>query len=344
MSESSKDLEDLARELLTRANISEIPHLIEPIHRGGNNQIFLVDCKNKKYILKKYYQHLEDKRDRLNNEFTFLQATQERALHQTPKTYAKTNSTTAALYEYVEGKSISDASEVTESLVTQAAQFIANINTRNIPILENTLAPASEACFSINEHIKNIDFRIQELIEVKPHHKHDPEFTRIIGKIIECWEVVKGSVIDCCRKELIDIDQELSLNERILSPSDFGFHNAIIRPNNIVTFIDFEYAGWDDPAKLVGDFFAQVAIKIDPKYLNLFIKTAFGNFKNFEVIHKRSNLLLNAYKIKWCCIVLNIFLPKHLARRKFSNPNLNIIKLKNIQLYKAWQLLKEIPK
>ena len=25
-------------------------------------------------------------------------------------------------------------------------------------------------------------------------------------------------------------------------------------------FLDFEYAGWDDPAKLIGDFFCQPAI------------------------------------------------------------------------------------
>ena len=58
MSESSKDLQDLARELLTQANISAIPHLIEPINRGGNNQIFRIACKNKKFILFIQLNHL----------------------------------------------------------------------------------------------------------------------------------------------------------------------------------------------------------------------------------------------------------------------------------------------
>lgn len=342
MSESSKDLKYLARELLTQANISATPRLIEPIHRGGNNQIFLVDCKNKQFILKKYFQHPEDKRDRLNNEFNFLQVTHGRVLDQTPKAFSKADSSNAALYEYIEGKTIANTSEVTQSLITQAAQFIANLNIHDTPTLEKLLAPASEACFSINEHLNKIDFRIEELIQIKPQNQNDLEFNQTLDEIILLWAKVKASVIRCCQIESIDPDQELPLNERVLSPSDFGFHNAIIRPNQTVAFIDFEYAGWDDPAKLVGDFFAQVAIKIDSRHLNLFLKIAFGKSQNYELIQKRVNLLLSAYKIKWCCIVLNIFLPKHLARRQFSSPKLHIAELKKTQLYKARKLLKEI--
>ena len=342
MSESTKDLKDLARELLTQANISAAPQLIEPIHRGGNNQIFRIDSKNQQFILKKYFQHSQDTRDRLSNEFNFLQSTRDRALDQTPKAFAKANSCSAALYEYIEGKAIADASEVTESLITQAAQFIANLNSHYAPTLEKLLAPASEACFSINEHLNKIDFRIEELIQIKPHHQNNLEFNQILDEIILHWKEVKTLIIQSCQIESIDLDQELPLNERVLSPSDFGFHNAIIRPNQTVAFIDFEYAGWDDPAKLVGDFFSQVAIKIDSRYLNLFLGIAFGNSQNYNFIKKRAILLLSAYKIKWCCIVLNIFLPKHLARRQFSHPNLNITELKKAQLNKAQQLLKEI--
>ena len=42
--------------------------------------------------------------------------------------------------------------------------------------------------------------------------------------------------------------------DKCLSPSDFGFHNVIVEKDKILRFIDFEYAGWDDPAKMVSDF------------------------------------------------------------------------------------------
>ena len=41
--------------------------------------------------------------------------------------------------------------------------------------------------------------------------------------------------------------------ERCISPSDFGLHNAI-RTAADIRFIDFEFAGWDDPAKALVNF------------------------------------------------------------------------------------------
>ena len=47
-----------------------------------------------------------------------------------------------------------------------------------------------------------------------------------------------------------------AIGRTIISPSDFGFHNTLVRPDGELQFLDFEYAGFDDPAKLVGDFYA----------------------------------------------------------------------------------------
>jgi thiamine kinase-like enzyme len=40
----------------------------------------------------------------------------------------------------------------------------------------------------------------------------------------------------------------------IVSPSDLGFHN-ILKYKKKLYFYDFEYAGLDDPIKLICDFF-----------------------------------------------------------------------------------------
>ena len=39
-----------------------------------------------------------------------------------------------------------------------------------------------------------------------------------------------------------------------MSPSDFGLQNTLFTKNKLF-FIDFEYAGLDDPAKCLLDFF-----------------------------------------------------------------------------------------
>ena len=41
---------------------------------------------------------------------------------------------------------------------------------------------------------------------------------------------------------------------QVFSPSDFGFHNALLKDNGKLCFLDFEYFGRDDPVKLMADF------------------------------------------------------------------------------------------
>ena len=50
------------------------------------------------------------------------------------------------------------------------------------------------------------------------------------------------------------LTEELRQETMCIFSSDFGFHNALIDESGTVYLLDFEYAGWDDPAKLVCDF------------------------------------------------------------------------------------------
>ena len=76
------------------------------------------------------------------------------------------------------------------------------------------------------------------------------------------WDEVRRRVLDRCQACGISPEEELGPADRVLSPSDFGFHNALLDRQGNVRFFDFEYAGWDDPAKLVCDFFCQVEVPV----------------------------------------------------------------------------------
>ena len=52
--------------------------------------------------------------------------------------------------------------------------------------------------------------------------------------------------------------------------------------------------------------------------------------------------MLKAYKIKWCCITLNIFLPEYLARKQFVNSAVNIVEFEKMQLNKSRKILNDI--
>ena len=83
-------------------------------------------------------------------------------------------------------------------------------------------------------------------------------------------------------------------------------------------FIDFEYAGWDDPAKMICDFFCQPAVPAPQTWHRHFAHSVVAGFAGREELLQRVQILLPLYRIKWCCIVLNGLLPEGHARRLFA--------------------------
>ena len=129
----------------------------------------------------------------------------------------------------------------------------------------------------------------------------------------------------------------MSEDDRCISPSDFGFHNVLLKNDGALCFIDFEYAGWDDPAKLIGDFFCQPAVPVPPVYFDEFAAMVVSYSVRPEALRERAYLLLPAFQIKWCCIMLNEFLPAAAQRRQFADPTSSLDQRQRKQLDKTEQ-------
>jgi hypothetical protein len=92
-----------------------------------------------------------------------------------------------------------------------------------------------------------------------------------------------------------------------LSPSDFGFHNVIRRDDGSLCFLDFEHAGWDDPAKLLADFILQPEALLCAETAECFLERL-GESEPFGGdIRKRVGETLAIQKCKWTMIILNVF-------------------------------------
>jgi hypothetical protein len=99
------------------------------------------------------------------------------------------------------------------------------------------------------------------------------------------------------------IQDELDESLLCISPSDFGFHNAI-RTASGVRFIDFEFAGWDDPAKTLADFALQPRIPIGPILFPLFCEMVGGHASR-----RRCIVLASILQLKWASIILGVLDP-----------------------------------
>jgi hypothetical protein len=124
------------------------------------------------------------------------------------------------------------------------------------------------------------------------------------------------------------------MEHRVLSPSDFGFHNALKDEAGKLWFFDFEYAGWDDPAKLLCDFFCQPQVPVSIEHAESFVETLQMTVGD-EDLPARYKLLLPLHAAKWACILLNEFLRSDADRRRFAG----LMDRRTAQLEKARAML-----
>jgi len=137
-------------------------------------------------------------------------------------------------------------------------------------------------------------------------------------QLIPAWENLKKRITEGLSS--VEINSPMDRTSWILSPSDFGFHNTLEHGEELY-FFDFEYAGWDDPAKLICDFVCQPEIPVNRTHAELFVNELINDFPEGESFIRRVRLLLPGHRLKWCCILLNEFLPVNLQRRLHAGRN-----------------------
>jgi hypothetical protein len=333
---SDAGLKDKARDLLRNALSVEATSLT-PCSEGGNNRGLIADTPKGRFFVKSYFQAASDKRSRLRTEWDFLTCATALGLEATPRPVASDPIGGIGIYEFVEGRKLIPV-EINDNAVMAAARFLKALNSPKARQAAVGLPPASEACFSIASHLDLIEHRLARLSEaVASHGQSDPDAARFIVNLRNTWNNIKQNIRERAGPEF---ESDLPIALRCVSPSDFGFHNALRRPDGRLCFIDFEYAGWDDPAKTVADFFCQPALPVNARYLERFATEFFSVFPNPDFLSERTLLLRPIFQIKWCCIMLNIFIPENAERILFARPDLNETDHKQQQLDKAASALK----
>jgi hypothetical protein len=334
------DIEVRISALFQKAGISGPAQVIEPLGLGGNNRAYRVETTGGVFAVKQYFSHAGDSRNRLLSEYAFLVYAAKSAPGMASAALACDYEHGVALYEFIDGVPFNPG-KVTAEHVGVAAQFFSKLNDPGYRSGAQ-LPLASEACFSILEHLNLIDIRLKKLARIEKKSQADCDALDLIMCISSQWQSLKASIENVAQEESLNLARPIEIDQRCISPSDFGFHNALLQPHGGVRFLDFEYAGWDDPAKMIGDFFSQLAVPIGIEHFERFTDICLAPFPRRDELLARACLLRPVYQVKWCCIALNVFLSVNLARRKFANPNLDEQTLKTAQLAKAQRLFQSI--
>jgi len=293
---------------------------------GRNSRVYRVATGTGETLaLKVYFRHPDDPRDRLGAETGAFRFLREQGVDCVPRVLGTDPEAGLGLFEFIAGARPS-APSLAE--LDEAAAFLVRLHQLRLRPEAGRLPPASEARFSLRAVAEQIQGRLDALRDGAP------ALTRFLADELEpAWAAVRGH----CAGHGDLFERELEPAERTLSPSDFGFHNAIRRDGQLV-FLDFEYFGWDDPAKMISDLLLHPGMELGA---GARLRMAEGILAGLGQpgLRQRVDLAYPLFGIKWCLILLNEFLAGPLDRRRFAAPGQAIAERQALQLDKARQQL-----
>lgn len=326
--------------LLVQAGAAQ-PFTLVPLAGGANSKAFRVEFSSADppLFFKEYFHHPDDPRDRLGTEFAFASFAWKQGLRMIAQPLAMDRAGLGALYSFLDGNKLS-ARAVTRDAIAQCLRFFQQLNACKGSPQAAKLPTASEACFSLDDHWHCLIRRVRRLEAIEPGSGIDQQaWVFVHRELAPACAAYLGNARDLAAAVGIAPAARLSTDDRCLSPSDFGFHNALADPDGALRFLDFEYAGWDDPAKLVCDFFCQPACPAPMEHYASFANQVAHATTDPTLQRMRMDLLLPMYRLKWCCILLNDFLPSGGSRRRFALSDRDEKVRKAEQLRKAQQAL-----
>ncbi|WP_052507149.1 aminoglycoside phosphotransferase family protein [Desulfonatronovibrio magnus] len=309
----------------------------QSIAGGRNSQVFRLNLSDGQTVIAKhYFRHPGDPRDRMSVEVKALQLLHGHGIRAVPMILAVDEENSVAILEHISGTRVSLA---TLDDAEQAVQFLGSLKKIADSVQYDLADPASEAFFSPDGLMDNVRFRLTRL-------SNAPNESSVVGRMHAFLHEQLAPALDQAEnhcRERLDFEEKLPRSRQTLSPSDFGFHNALRGADNRLWFLDFEYFGWDDPAKTLCDMdlHPHPLMDLEPKVRERLLKKSLQGLQPGKWLYDRSIALYPIFVVKWCCILLNEFIPADLERRRFSNacqPEKNVLQR---QLQKAENLLNQ---
>ena len=270
----------------------------ETVRGGGNNRLYRVEGAGGAFALKHYPADPADARARYEREFGGLRFLWEQGVRCVPQPLGLEAGSGVALYAWIDGRPVGAASAADIEALADFARRLHAL--REAPGAE-TLPDAREAVGSRAELHAQLAARLTRLAGPAAGH---PALAALLRGISAAAGMRRNGTPEA----------SLPRARQTLSPSDFGFHNAIRTPGGLA-FVDFEYFGWDDPVKLVADVLWHPGMALDEGQRQKFyegVAEVYGVDADFKGRFERDAPL---YGLRWALIVLNEFLPGIWERR-----------------------------
>jgi hypothetical protein len=284
-------------------------HELVAVAAGANSRVYRVDCGGRRFALKLYPAEEAGGRDRLAAEAGALELMAAAGISQAPRLVAVDRDHRCALLSWIDGAPAADPGDAD---VRAAVRFLGEIHALRDAPAAAALPGAAEACLSGAEIVRQLERRFARLAALPG----EPELARFLtGPVAPALDARVAAAKRALAAAGIDFSAELDEHQRTLVPSDFGFHNALRRPDGSLAFVDFEYFGWDDPVKLTADFLLHPGHSLSPAQRAAArggLLELYGPDSQFEC---RLDAYLPLFALRWALIALNEFIPARWRRR-----------------------------
>jgi hypothetical protein len=319
---------DIARKLVGQPLLR-----ISKVGGGRNSRISRVETTDGVFALKQYPSLEDDPRNRLGVETNALKWMALHGLDMIPHLVAVDTINNCVLLSWVEGSHVSN---VGPADIDQAIEFLGALERLRRTVEFPTAQLASEACLSGAQIEHQIRMRFSKLLAAEG----EPGLRAFLsGEFLNVFE----SQLLVSRKTLssagLSFEVELGQEKRSLIPADFGFHNALRDERGRLIFLDFEYFGWDDPAKLTSDVLLHPGTRVVDElrsHFRIAAETLYGNDPDFGT---RLGAFHPLFGLRWVLILLNEFHPERWRRRVLAGATDGWAEAKERQLRAARAML-----
>jgi hypothetical protein len=295
-------------------------------HGGRNSRVYRVDRAGERFALKFYP---PDGRWRVEREYAAVSFFADAQIWCVPRPVCADVSHNAAVYTWLDGQAVSDANH---GDIDALAAFASKLHALRGLSGADIFKDAAEACYAPATILGQIDTRLERLAGVSGEPALEEflraQFAPVLSRESARPSLPKGPAASV---------------QRTLSPSDFGLHNALRTAAGELSFLDFEYFGWDDPVKLVCDVCWHPGMALRDGLRARFIERCRDIYADGDAAwDARMAAAYPLYGLRWCLIVLNEFVPTLWHRRVAAGVDGLAPGVRGAQLLKAQALLKRI--
>jgi hypothetical protein len=287
-----------------------------------NNRIFRLRAADGRRAALKVYQ--QDGRQRLEREYDTLAFLRRHGFGGAPSPLLRLGDHYAAVYTFEAGETRPAAAWTVAHAAHAGADAVEVCRQRpGDPGVD--FLPAASATFSFADQVRGIRMRLGRFAAYAASGAVSPEVRALLCEddpVVQVERLLRAATSGLAQAQL---EERVPPELWRLNPGDPAPHNTLLRDDGTVCLVDFEYAGWDEPAALPACFLtAETSLALPDPQRAAFLRAYREAVDLPAVVLERLNRVSALMHVSWCAVHLQLVVPEFIAKKQFATPTLDV--------------------